>query len=528
MANTGDKLRNNMASKGQIVPFKPNITEKSFYVHPKLQQDLDGIIATINGIENFGEEMGNRNFIFKGPPGTGKTLGVGYIATKTNSPVYDAKSISNPEEIGALYEQLRAQTQQSGQKALVLMDEIDRYSSRDSIIDPMQQQTLNRLLIEMDGTGSNNGIFVIGTTNRPNDLDIALRRPKRFSKEVEFMPPAKEGRLEILKIHANGKGGHKFKVKPEDLEELSKVTFGYTGADLVGVLNESFTHAILDNKRVEITNEDIKYALGVCKPTALKDMPFREPNKKFNDLGGYDDHKNLLRRIIENSNGAKMLFYGPPGTGKTEFGESLAGEYGFNYILVSGSEPEDKFIGETGKAIDKYLDRAKQLAPCIVLFDEIHALVENVGFQSHKSSWTGLLQSRLSRTIDGVYVLATTNDASNLPQTLRERFEHRIYFGMPSAEEQAEIWEKYLPEGMDSSELLLANPHLSPRDIANAQKLVVDYGLEPTLETYLAMIKDIKLSEDQRSGLDYAKIRATVGDSMDSYRRVQQYVRKEI
>ena len=512
-------LADNIAKQGfSIKPRKPKVTKDSFFMHPKLRRDYEGIIATLRNIEAFGKEMGHRHHIFSGPPGTGKTLGVDYIATEVGFPVYDGKLIINPQAVTQVFEQLREQAQ--SQPSILVINEIDKFSSRDAIIDPMQQQTLNQLLDEMDGAESNHNLFIFGTTNRSNNIDPALRRAKRFSKEVEHMPPDREGRLAILKMHADRRGGHKFEVRESDLENAADVTFGYTGADLVGLLNEAFTNSILDNGRTKINQCDFEYALTRTKPSAIKDMPFREPKVRFDDLGGYRDHKDVLRRIIQNSDGSIVLFYGPKGTGKTEFAEALAGEYKYNFIVVSGSEPEDKFVGETGKTIDKYLERAKQLAPCVLLFDEIDALVEHKGFESHKSSWSGLLQARLSKPIPGVYVIGTINRPDRLKGTFIDRFIHKLYFGMPNPEDQETIWKRYLPDSIDARVLVEINGNLSCRDISRAQRTVVDYGIIPNLEVYKKLIRGVNPSIEG----NYEDIVKQLGDAVADFRAVKDFI----
>jgi transitional endoplasmic reticulum ATPase len=467
--------------------------------------------------------MGHRNYLFYGPPGTGKTLGVQYIASRLGIDIYDGKSISNPQQVAETFGQMRQITKGGENKAILMLDEVDRFSSRDDVVDPGQRQTLNQLLVEMQGMESNHGIFIFGMSNKENSIDSALRRPGRFSKEIEFMPPDKEGRLRILKIHADRKGGHMFKVDEDDLEYASTKTFGYTGADLRGLLDEAFTYSVLRDDRCTVTTADIEKAIKNTKPSALRDMPFREPQKTFADVGGYEYHVMLARRIFAKPDGSMSLFYGPPGTGKTDFAEIVAGSFGYNLIVVSGSEPEDKFVGETGKKIDRYLNRAKQLAPCVLLFDEMDALLEKKNVSSHKSSWTGLLQSRLSKPLEGVHVIGTMNRPDLLNPTFIQRFPHKLYFGMPAADELYKIWQIYLPEGMDAQALAEAHPGITGRTISETVLKLNDFGMADDPALYHRLLDQYKAFDSK----PYDSMVATIGDSVRDYRMVEAY-RKEM
>ncbi len=521
----GLKIRNNMQNGNQIVALNPNVTEKEYYTHPKLKEDLEGIVATVSNIDRFGTVMGHRNYLFTGFAGTGKTLGVQYLATKLGIPLYDGKNISNFQQVGQLYQQLREMVKNGGQKAILMLDEVDKFSSREDLIDPTQQQTLNQLLVEMDGVDSNNGIFVFGMTNKPDKIDSALRRPGRFSKEIEFMPPDKAGRLAILKMHAYGKGGHSFEGEEKDLEYAAEKTFGYTGADLRGLLDETFTFCVLrDPKRkLKVERGDFEKALKRTKPSALRDMPFREPKRKLEDIGGYENHKEIIKRILEKGNGGLILAYGPSGTGKTLFPEAVAGEMGYNLIEVHGNDPETSLAGATKDKLKRMIERAKNLAPCILNFDEIGGLVAKKHWTGGvKEGHTGYLQSVLNNPPEGVYIFATENRPDELLDTFVKRFPHKLYFGMPTAEEQVEIWKRYLPKEIDPKELVDGNRKLSGRDISNAALLVKDYGLTPEIEVYRHLTENVAETDESL----YEDIRKKIGDSVRDYESVKKFLIK--
>lgn len=488
-----------------------------YYVHPKLREDFEDLKTTVQGIHDFGSEMGARNYLFSGPPGTGKTLAARVLSAELGLPLYDISGfVKGQSQFAAqVFDELRKIAKQSGKGALALIDEVEGLSSREDIVDPLQYQAMTQVLSQLDGTKDNQGVFVIGTSNRSNDLDEALRA--RFSEEIEFLPPDEKGRLEILKIHAGGKGGHNFKVKDDDLKGLSEKTYGYVGRDLKQVLNRAFVHAKRNN-RTELVMEDLEYGLKKTKPSAIRDMPFIEPKFKLENVIGYSDHKSVLRSVVERSNESVILFYGPKGTGKTYVAEALAGEFGYNFILLKGSELESKWVGQSKDNVEKVIKRAKQLSPCIVCFDEISSFVERKGVLSHKDSQTGYLQSVLSRPPEGVYIIGTDNNPDFLRGPFVDRFIHKLYFGMPSKEEQLLLWQAYA-SGVDAEKIVAVNDKLSCRDVANACKRVNDYGIKPSLEAFEELVKNVPVENEKK----YDVVIKRVGDGVRDYRALKRF-----
>jgi cell division protease FtsH len=198
-----------------------------------------------------------------GPPGTGKTLLARAVAGEAGVPFFSISGSDFVEMfvgVGAsrvrdLFEQAKANA-----PAIVFVDEIDAVGRQRGAGlgggHDEREQTLNQLLVEMDGFDVKSGVILIAATNRPDILDPALLRPGRFDRQITVDRPDLKGRLDILKVHARGKP-----LAPGiDLEVLARRTPGFTGADLANVVNEA---ALLSARhgRKEIADDELEEAI---------------------------------------------------------------------------------------------------------------------------------------------------------------------------------------------------------------------------------------------------------------------------
>ncbi|HVV77517.1 MAG TPA: ATP-dependent zinc metalloprotease FtsH [Mycobacteriales bacterium] len=199
-----------------------------------------------------------------GAPGTGKTLLAKAVAGEAGVPFFNvagAEFVESLVGVGAarvrdLFARVRAAA-----PAIVFIDELDaagrkRGSGAGSGGSDEREQTLNQLLVEMDGFEIAQGIVVVGATNRPDILDPALLRPGRFDRHITIDRPDLEGRAHILRIHAKGKP----LASDVSLDEVARRTPGFTGADLANVMNESVLLAIRDGRN-EVTASDVSEAV---------------------------------------------------------------------------------------------------------------------------------------------------------------------------------------------------------------------------------------------------------------------------
>ncbi|MEO8879380.1 MAG: AAA family ATPase [Gemmatimonadaceae bacterium] len=226
------------------------------------QADLRDVIAYLKSPARF-LAMGAhcpKGVLLVGPPGTGKTLLARAVAGEAGCPVIVAAgSDFNEMYVGIGSRRVRQLAKQARDAApcIVFIDEFDSLGGRRGRPNRSGEEevTLNQLLVEMDGMAGNNGVVWMAATNREDMLDPAVRRPGRFDRIVEVPLPTAADRLEILKIHAS----RSKLAKDVDLERLSQLTVGHSGAELANLLNEAAIIAVQDTGDV-ITNAHVEQA----------------------------------------------------------------------------------------------------------------------------------------------------------------------------------------------------------------------------------------------------------------------------
>lgn len=223
-----------------------------------------------------------RGVLLSGEPGTGKTLLARAIAGEANVPFFAASGSDfsgiivglGVAKIKEIFEMAKRNT-----PCILFIDEIDAIGQRrstHSYNDQDREQTLNQLLIEMDGFSNDTGIIVIGATNRPDMLDPALLRPGRFDRQVHIELPDMAGRREILDLYSK-------KVKIADtvnMQDLARGTTGFSGADLENLLNEAALHAVRGG-RAEISAIDVEEARDKILMGPRKVRKMRDADKKL-------------------------------------------------------------------------------------------------------------------------------------------------------------------------------------------------------------------------------------------------------
>ncbi len=366
------------------------------------KEELKEIVEFLKQPKKF-VELGARipkGVLLVGPPGTGKTLLAKAVSGEAGVPFFTISGSDFVEMfVGVGASRVRDLFDQAKKNSpcIVFIDEIDAVGRHRGAGlgggHDEREQTLNQLLVEMDGFGVNEGVIILAATNRPDILDPALLRPGRFDRRVVVGLPDIKGREEILKVHARGKP----LAEDVKLDDLAKSTPGFTGADLENLLNEAALLAARNNK-TSITMPEIKEAVfKVVVGPEKKSRVMSEAEKKLTAYheaghavairvvsttdkvdrisiipagmaGGYTAHKpdedksystksNLLERIVISLGGraAEEIVLGEISTGaygdlKTANGvaRSMITRYGMSEKLsnlIFGNESEEVFIG---------------------------------------------------------------------------------------------------------------------------------------------------------------------------------------
>jgi transitional endoplasmic reticulum ATPase len=327
-----------------------------------------------------------------------------------------------------------------------------------------EKRLVAQLLSLMDGLEPRQNLIVIAATNRPEAIDEALRRPGRFDREIVVGVPDEPGRREILGIHTRG-----MPLAPNvNLDDLARRTYGFVGADIAALTREAALEAvrrimprlnladetipteILDSLTVEL--RDFENALKRVQPSAMREVMVEAPQVRWDDVGGLDAARDRLREGVElplkhpeafrrlGIRPAKgFLLYGPPGTGKTLLAKAAAREAEANFIATKSSDLLSKWYGESEQQIARLFNRARQVAPTIIFFDELDSLVPMRGGGLGEPQVTERVVNTILSEMDGleelqnVVVIGATNRPTLIdPALLRPgRFDELIYVGPP-------------------------------------------------------------------------------------------------
>ena len=338
-----------LGEKGKVYDADTKDTKIKFDDVAGLEEEKQEMIEIVNFLKNPKKfyEMGAkvpRGVLLCGKPGTGKTLIAKAIAGEANVPFISMSGSEFIEMFAGLGASRVRKLFEKAKKVspcIVFIDEIDAIGSRrtsQSGAESENNQTLNQLLVEMDGFDTEETIIVLAATNRPEMLDKALLRPGRFDRQITIALPDMKGREEILKIHAKNK-----KIAPNvELKKIAEDTAGFTGAELANILNEAAIIATIKNKKA-IDSDDIDDA--VKKVTVGLEKKARVISDKDKRLTAFHEAGHaIVSKFLETQKNVKEISIIPRG---------VAGGYTMyktneDKFYISKTEMEEKLVALLG------------------------------------------------------------------------------------------------------------------------------------------------------------------------------------
>jgi transitional endoplasmic reticulum ATPase len=297
-------------------------------------------------------------------------------------------------------------------------------------------------------------------------------------------------------------------------------------------------------EKLVVNKKDFKYALRIVEPSAMREVLIEVPKVKWSDVGGLEEVKEELKEAVEwplkypdsfKRLGIKppsgILLYGPPGCGKTLLAKAVASEAEANFISVKGPELLSKWFGESERRIRELFRRARQVAPCIIFFDEIDAMVPMRGLSRHEA--TERIVSQLLTEMSGleelrdVIVLAATNRPDMLdPALLRPgRLERQILVPAPDEETRLKILQihtKDMPlKGVDLKKLAKLTENYSGADL---EALCREAAITALRENKKA--KEVTMKHFQKA---LKKVAPSLNDKIiEFYKRFEERFRRKV
>ena len=413
--------------------------------------------------------------------------------------------------------------------AILVIDNIEVLAPAPSPMLTDLEKRLTEQLIKNLKKIQNKKIIIVGTTTEAKLIHPSLRVNGRLEIEIPLQIPNFSDRLEILAIHTRG-----MSLENINFQDIALETGGFSPADLELLIKSAGMYALerqnlldIETKETEtdilfkkgifkitINQEDFRKALTNVKPSASREIIAQIPNITWNDIGGLDNIKQSLKEIIDwpirypslfSDMGVRpphgALLYGPPGTGKTLLAKAIANEVKANFLIVIGPDLLSKWFSESARIIRELFRRARQLAPCIIFFDEIDALVPKRGGGNGSSNASHerdrIINQLLAlldgiETMKGVFVLGATNRPDVIdPALLRPgRLDRLLFVSAPTTNERLKILQvhtknMHLDPDVDLQQIALKTENFTGADL---EKLCREAGLSTLRKNFAARV----------------------------------------
>lgn len=462
-------------------------------------QKLNDLLSLFANEKPYTFQAPRPNIVIHGGHGTGKTMLLDKIAASGWGTVFRIQFKDKLTDIQETFQRAKLQ-----QPSIVLIDELERLIDKDrnnrGAVILSIREALDSLAAETRLKGEPPKVLVVAAClDYTTDVPEELTEPFRFTSEVYLPLPDVQGRLAILaslSLHVDPS------IETDLLRQLSERTHAYNGKDLQRLVHQAHLLGeirLLSSNLTQLTTtttsppsttasppptnnlptppflpSDFDAALTHIRPSAMHDINLKPPPIRWTDIGGQTRVKTSLRRAVRLSTESPatlsrffdrppkgFLLYGPPGCSKTMAAQAMATESGLNFFAVKGAELLNMYVGESERAVRRLFQRAREVAPSMIFFDEVDAIAgQRAGFghgtggggkQNGNGGGAGgvnVLTTLLNEmdgfeALQGVVVLAATNRPQALdPALLRPgRFDELIYVSPPDEEARRAIFE---------------------------------------------------------------------------------------
>lgn len=455
----------------------PNVNEDDDEKLSKMDR-IGGMKSIVNQIKDSldialnSDTISNRLFIPRsilliGQHGSGKTLLCDAITEHMNALVL---KISASEIFSKYFGETEAKLQNFFDKAyknypnatIIVIEEVSSICPKETKEESTKrvQVAFSNILDEIHRRKDASRLFLMTTTSNIDSVNLAVRRFGRLDIEIEIPVPDSTEREQILLkqlravTHNLGEG---------DIKNIADNSHGFIASDLSSLVAKATIQATRDktNHSQIVRLADIQYAYSQVVPSAMKEIVIKCPNVKWSDIGGQDKLKLQLKQAIEwplthpeiftrlgITPPRGILMFGPPGCSKTMIAKALATESNVNFLSIKGPELFSMWVGESERAVRDLFNKARQVAPAIIFFDEIDAIGSERSPSASGSSVKERVLTQLLTEMDGVNALTnvTIVAATNRPDIIDKallrpgRLDRIIYVRLPDAQTRREIF----------------------------------------------------------------------------------------
>lgn len=460
-----------------------------------------------------GDKSAPKGILLKGPPGTGKTLLSDVIATSIGIPMIKL-SIADIKgkvigESGANVRRIWETARQDA-PVIIFVDECDgAFVARGGDQgDVYANEIVQTFLTEWDGIGGDHRILVIGATNRPELIDLAVM--SRFSDVIELTPPKANARMELIASVAR-----QLKFETEVPESAHRLMDGLSGREVRNILQQAQRLAMPATPSLSHFEEAAAKVRGKAATSTDASaswetliLPLATKQRLKTMCQMVKESEDLATRGIPVPKA--LLLYGPPGTGKTQIARTFANESGLGFLARSTADLKGQYLGHAAGRIAQAFETARNMSPAILFIDEIDALTSSRDGETQDQLQMEAL-TQLLQELDGitarpghVFVVAATNRLDAMDAAILSRFSQKLEIGLPSQSERQLILQTLLEgrpvaDNLNVEELSKNTEGYSGRDLRE----LIATGFNRAVERTLAAGQSARNSNLQMEDINF-------------------------